>query len=98
VEYDEGVILGADSRTTTGNSSTGINTFNDTKSKCLVQLQVDGIVHGSDFGIPLLLKESLFQPISQKDQTVGDHVKLHGKSDLLVWSRKTWGSLHYIFC
>jgi hypothetical protein len=67
VEYDEGVILGADSRTTTGNSSTGINTFNDKKSKCLAQLQVDGIVHGSDFGILLLLKESLFQPISQKE-------------------------------
>jgi hypothetical protein len=38
-----------------------------TQNPNLVQLQVDGIVHGSDFGILLLLKESLFQPISQKE-------------------------------
>jgi hypothetical protein len=66
VEYDEGVILGADSRTTTGNSSTGINTFNDTKSKF-------GAITGGwncvwfSFWNPSPTKESLFQPISQKE-------------------------------
>jgi hypothetical protein len=43
------------------------STLSMTQNPNLVQLQVDGIVHGSDFGILVLLKESLFQPISQKE-------------------------------